>query len=146
MPLIHLHYPKGTFTPDALTATATQFTRDGEGLEKIPLSEWAMSTTFIYAHEHAPELVLHGGKPGGNRVVSVEINVIQGGYSATTKTELIKRVTDTIGKYGDLPKEGPRRVYVVIREVAEANWGFDGQNINLEVLRDPASAEGQEPL
>ncbi|KAK5734239.1 hypothetical protein LTR17_009070 [Elasticomyces elasticus] len=146
MPLIHLHYPKGTFTPDVLTAIATQFTRDGEGLEKIPLSEWAMSTTFIYAHEYAPELVFHGGKPGGNKVISVEINVIQGGYSATTKTELIKRVTDTIGKYGDLPKEGPRRVYVIIREVAEANWGFDGQIINLEVLRDPASAKGQEPL
>jgi hypothetical protein len=36
-----------------------------------------------------------------------------------------------------LPKDEPRRIYVLIREVAEANMEFDGNNIDLEVLRNP---------
>ena len=74
---------------------------------------------------------------GGNNVITVEISVIQGGYSASTKRQLIKRATDAIGEHGNLPQEGPRRVYVLVHEVAEANWGFDGQPIALEDLREP---------
>lgn len=74
----------------------------------------------------------------------MEINVIQGGFSASTKQNLISRVTDAISKYGDLPEDEPRRAYVIIREVAESNWGFDGQTIDLEVLRNPA--EDAKPL
>jgi len=36
-----------------------------------------------------------------------------------------------------MPSGEPRRVHVVIREVAEANWGFDGKTIDLQVLRNP---------
>jgi len=139
---MYLSYTEGTFTPENLDIAVNQITRDGDELEKIPLSEWALSTTWVYAREYPKERVYRGGKPsssGGNNFITVDISVIQGGYSATTKTELIKRVSDTISKYGDLPKGEPRRIYVLTREVAEANWGFDGENINLEMLRDPAT-------
>ncbi|KFG78610.1 hypothetical protein MANI_002850 [Metarhizium anisopliae] len=121
MPVIYLSYPEGTFSPDNLNSTADHITRDAVGLEKLPLTGDALSATMIYAREYPRAYVFHGGKPGGNRFVAVDINVLQGGYSATTKTELIKRVTDTIEKYGQLSQGGPRRVHVVIREVAEAN-------------------------
>ena len=139
-----LNYTEGTFTPDNLTRLADQITRDGEELEKLPLTDYVLSTTWVYAREYPKAHVFHGGKPGGNKFVALDINVIQGGYSATTKMELIRRVTDAIEKYGSLPAGQPRRVYVLIREVAEANWGFDGQLINLEALRDPPT--DAEPL
>ena len=137
MPLMFLNYTKGTFAPDALNQLANRITRDGDELEKIPLTDFNLSTTWVYAREYPKTHVFHGGKPGGNNFVALEINVIQGGYSATTKQELIRRVTDAIGEYGELPKGEPRRVYILIREVAEANWGFDGKTINLEELRGP---------
>ena len=136
MPLIYLSYPEGSFTPENLTALANQMTRDGEELEGIPLTEWALSTTWIYAREYPKANVFHGGKPADNSFVTVDINVINGGYSAKTKAGLIQRVTDAVEKYGKLPQGEPRRVYVVIREVAEANWGFDGQSIDLHLLRN----------
>jgi phenylpyruvate tautomerase PptA (4-oxalocrotonate tautomerase family) len=121
MPIMHLSYPEGAFTRDSLDALAVQLTQDAtEGQ------------------------VYHGGKPGGSRFITLDVSVIQGGYSASTKTELIKHATDAIEEYGDLPKGGPRRVYVIIREVAEANLGFDGKSVDLEVLRDPPA--GLEPL
>lgn len=63
--------------------------------------------------------------------------MIQGGYSASTKQELMVPVTNAVEKYGDLPKGEPRCVYVVIRKIPESNWGFDGRPINLETLRNP---------
>ena len=141
MPLMFLNYTAGTFTPEALDRLADEITRHGEELEKLPLTEYVLSTTWVYAREYPKEQVYHGGKSGGNSFVALDINVIQGGYSASTKQELIKRVTDAIGNHGNLPKGEPRRVYVIIREVAEANWGFDGANIDLEALRSPRGDE-----
>ena len=137
MPLMFLNYPAGTFAPEALDKLADEITRYGEELERLPLTPFVLSTTWVYAREYPKEQVYHGGQPGGNNFIALDINVLQGGYNATTKKELIKRVTDSIEKHGKLPKGEPRRVYVLIREVAEANWGFDGGLIDLEALRSP---------
>ena len=131
-----LHFTEGTFTKDALNRLCDKITRDGEELERLPLTEFVLSTTWVYAREYSKDHVFHGGKPGGGNFITLDINVIQGGYSASTKKELIKRVTDAISEHGNLPEGEPRRVYVLIREVAESNWGFDGQPIDLEELRN----------
>ena len=135
---MHLSYTAGTFTPEALQSLVTQLTHDGIELEGLPQTDYIASTTWIYAREYPATQVFHGGKPSADKsFVAIEINVILGGYSASTRTELIKRVTDAIDKYGNLPEGEPRRVYVIIREVAESNWGFDGVPIDLLQLRNP---------
>jgi phenylpyruvate tautomerase PptA (4-oxalocrotonate tautomerase family) len=134
---MYLSYTEGAFTHNGLDSLAKKITQDAIELEKLPSDDWVRSTTLIYAHAYPQTHVYHGGKPGGNKFITLDINVIQGGYSATTKTELIKRVTGAIEEHGNLPKDEPRRVYVLIQEVAEANLGFDGNNIDLEVLRNP---------
>ncbi|TKA80860.1 hypothetical protein B0A55_02337 [Friedmanniomyces simplex] len=113
--------------------------RDGRTMVKAQVAETLVNNRgrCVYAREYPQAQVCHGGKPGGNKFVALDINVIQGGFSATTKVELIKRMTETIGKYDDLPEGEPRRVYVLVREVAEANWGFDGHTIEPVTLRDP---------
>jgi phenylpyruvate tautomerase PptA (4-oxalocrotonate tautomerase family) len=137
MPIMYLSYTEGAFTHDGLDSLAKQITQDAIELEKLPWDDWVRSTTLIYSHAYPPAHVYHGGKPDGNKFIALDINDIQGGYSATTKTELIQRVTGAMERYGNLPKDEPRRIYVLIREVAEANMEFDGNNIDLEVLRNP---------
>ena len=133
-----LSYPEGAFTPSGLDSFAAQITRDAIELEGLASqSAWVRSTTLIYTHAYRPAKVYHGGKPGGSRFITLDVSVIQGGYGASTKAELIKRATDAIEEHGELPKGEARRVYVLIREVAEANLGFDGKSIDLEVLRNP---------
>jgi phenylpyruvate tautomerase PptA (4-oxalocrotonate tautomerase family) len=144
MPIMYLSYTEGSFTQGGLDSLAKQITHDAIELEKLPQDDWVQSTTVIFANAYPATHVYHGGKSGGNRFITLHVNVIQGGYSAATKTELIKRVTDAVEAYGNLPKDEPRRVYVLIREVAEANLGFDGNNIDLQVLRNPP--EGLTPL
>lgn len=144
MPIMHLSYPEGAFTRDSLDALALQLTLDATELEKFPPNDWVRSTAPIYTQAYPQGNVYHGGKPGGSNFITLDVSVIQGGYSAGTKTELIKRATEAIEKYGELPKGEPRRVYVIIREVAEANLGFDGKSVDLELLRNPP--EGLEAL
>ena len=137
MPCIFLHYTEGTFEKDALDKLVAKITRCTAKLEKLPLTDFILSTTWVYCREYPKDMVYHGGKSGGNNIITLEVNVIQGGYSNSPKTELIKSATDAIEEHGNLPQGEPRRVYVVIREVEESNWGFDGQPIDLEMLRDP---------
>ncbi len=138
-----LHYSEGTFTTEALDGLIPKLTRAGDETEKIPLTDFAVSTTWVYCREVSKDEFYHGGKRGGSKFVTLEINVILGGHSASTKAELIKRATDAIGEYGNLPQGEPRRVYVLIRELAESNWGFDGQPIDLEadLRHHPADAK-----
>lgn len=111
---------------------------------ELPPNDWVRSAAPIYTQAYPQGNVYHGGKPGGSNFITLDVSVTQGGYSASTKTELIKRATEAIEKYGGLPEGEPRRVYVIIREVAEANLGFDGKSVDFEMLRNPP--EGLEPL
>ena len=72
-----------------------------------------------------------------NNFIAIEINALLGGHSNVTKSALIQQVTDIIAEHAAVPKGEPRRIYVLIREVPESNWGFDGKVIDLELLRDP---------
>ena len=138
MPLMYLNYTEGSFSPESLGLVVNKLTRDAIQLEKLQPTDFVTSTTWIYSQEYPKANVFHGGNNSGSSFIALEINVIQGGYSASTKRELIQRTTDAIGKHGNLPEGEPRRVYVIIREVAESNWGFDGQQIDLENAPRPA--------
>ena len=138
MPLMFATYTAGAFDQDSLDAFADQITKDGEELEGLDMTDFVLSTTWVWCQEYPSTHVYHGGQnQGGKDFVTVQINVIQGGYTEATKKELIKRVTDAVDKYADLPSGEPRRVYVLLREVPENSWGFDGRPIRLEDLKNP---------
>ena len=136
MPLIFIHHPQGSFTPEALDALAQQVSKDGGDLEKLADDPFVRSTTWVYAHEYDPAHVYHGGKPGGTKVITVELNALQGGFDAATKAELIKRVTAAVAKaaglHGDILP-----IYVVLRDVPEQNWGFSGKPLSFDQLQKP---------
>lgn len=138
MLLVFVSYTAGAFDQDSLDALAEQITHDGGELEGLDMIDFVLSTTWIWCQEFPRTHVYHGGKNTGDKdFVTAQINVLQGGYTEATKKELIKRVTDAVEKYAQLPTGEPRRVYVLLREVPENSWGFDGQPIHLEDLKNP---------
>ena len=137
MPFIYVNYPAGGFEPEVLAPMATVLTTTAEELEGIPFEPRKGSTTWVFCRETPRDHVFHGGQWEGSFVFCVQISVLQGGYSATTKTQLIERVTDIVAKFAKLPKGEERRVYVIITEVTEQNWGYDGRPLDLLQLRNP---------
>ncbi len=143
MPLIHIHYPEGTFTPDALDTLAAQVSKDGGDLEKLADDPFVRSTTWVYAHEYPAARVYHGGKSGGTRVITVELSALQGGFDVTAKEELIRRVTATVAEAAGL-KGDILPVYVLLHDVPPQSWGFSGKPLTFDDLRKPPP--GAQPL
>ena len=134
MPLMYVNYPEGTFTQDAIDKLASQFTNFGREAEKIPKTPYLFSTTFVYFRPYPRGLVFHGGKSAGTNVISLEVNVFEGGLDAAAKKDLIKNVTDAIGEATGLSQDQRRPVYVLVRDVPDINWGFFGKTIVLNDL------------
>ena len=137
MPKVFIHCPEGTFSDDALAALAEEITTTGLECERLPDTPYVRSNIWIYAQEYATGKVFHGGKPGGTRVISLEVNVVEGALDAESRNELIARFTNVVGKHAGIPAEERIPVYIVIREVAPRDWGMFGKPITLEGLRNP---------
>ena len=143
MPLIKIHYPQGAFTPEALNALAAQVSKDGGDLEKLADDPFVRSTTWVYALEYDPAHVYHGGKPGGTKVVTVELSALQGGFDVATKAELIKRVTSAVANAGSMESD-ILPIYVLLHDVPPQSWGFSGKPLSFEQLQNPPA--GAKPL
>ena len=143
MPLIQIHSPKGTFAPEALDKLAAQISKDGGDLEKLADDPFVRSTTWVYAHEYEPAQVYHGGKPGGTKVITVELSALQGGFDVATKAELIKRVTDAVATAAGL-RSDILPIYVLLHDVPPQSWGFSGKPLSFEQLQNPPA--GAKPL
>jgi phenylpyruvate tautomerase PptA (4-oxalocrotonate tautomerase family) len=101
------------------------------------MTDYVLSTAWVYTQEYPRAAVYNGGTPVTNSFVSLEINVIQGDFGATAKKQLLEESNATLAKYGSFPAGEDQRIYIVLREVIESNWGYSGQTIDLELLRKP---------
>ena len=143
MPLIKIHFPEGTFTPRALDTLAAQISKDGGDLEKLAEDPFVWSTTWVYAHECDPGKVYHGGKPGGTKVITVELTALQGGFDVATRAELIKRVTGAVAEAAGL-EGGILPIYVLLHDVPPQSCGFSGKPLTFDQLQSPPA--GARPL
>ena len=139
MPLIYINAPVGTFElakRDELADTLTTIALDAESLPNTP---FVRSTTWIYFRDYDDGTVYHGGKPGGRKVISIEVNAFQGGLDAMSKKKLISGFTGAIAKTLGLKQADLVPVYIVLRDVPTIDWGVFGETITLDDLRNPAA-------
>jgi phenylpyruvate tautomerase PptA (4-oxalocrotonate tautomerase family) len=137
MPKVFIHYPEGTFSADALATLAEEITTVGLECEKLPDTPYVRSNIWIYAQEYSTASVFHAGKPGGTKVISMEVNCVAGALAPDSRIELIARFTSIVGKHAGIPPQARAPVYIVIRDVPPPSWGMFGKPITLEGLRNP---------
>jgi phenylpyruvate tautomerase PptA (4-oxalocrotonate tautomerase family) len=137
MPKVFINYPKGTFSDPALAALAEEITTTALECEKLPDTPYVRSNIWVYAQEYAADRVYHGGKPCGTKVISLEVNVVEGALDSEARKELIARFTSVVGKYAGIPPHERVPVYIVIRDVPPPSWGMFGKPITLQSLRNP---------
>ena len=137
MPKVFINYPEGTFSAHALEALAEDITTIGRECEKLPDTPYVRSNIWIYAREYGSDKVFHGGKPRGTKVISLEVNVVEGALGGHRRKELIARLTEVVGKHAGIPAQERNPVYIVIRDVPPKSWGMFGEPITLESLQNP---------
>lgn len=137
MPLIYINCPEATFSAAAKDALAEELTSLALAIEELPATPFVRSTVWIYFHEYPAGTVYHGGKSAGTNVISLEVNAFQGGHDVASKQLLIQQFTEAIRRQAGIAPGGLVPVYILLRDVPEADWGVFGATITLHDLYNP---------
>lgn len=136
MPKIFMSYPEGTFSKDAIDSLAEEITNGAPSIEKLPNTSYVRSNIWIYAREFPSARVYHGGVSGGTKIITFEVNVIEGGLDAEAKKQMIAFLTNAVRKYVPIPQAERAPVFMLIRDVPAENWGMFGKQVSLDALRN----------
>jgi phenylpyruvate tautomerase PptA (4-oxalocrotonate tautomerase family) len=143
MPMIDLTVPKGTLSErsqaellQALTHTLLKW--EGAG----PDNKRAQSVAWTFLHE--PELVTVAGRPVQEPVYRVFVGVPEGSLGDEEKQGLVAEVTEQVlraeNPHSDPTSRAARRVWVIINEIPDGNWGGQGRIFRLEDILTFAGA------
>jgi phenylpyruvate tautomerase PptA (4-oxalocrotonate tautomerase family) len=134
MPKMFVHSRQGTFTPEARIRVAAALTDLGMACEHLPDTAKVRAGIWVFFSEHAPDAVFSGGQVATNSLMSLVVYALEGGLDGASKQRLIADATAILGEHAGLNNDEVP-VYVVIREVAEVDWGMYGEQVRLAALR-----------
>jgi 4-oxalocrotonate tautomerase family enzyme len=141
MPKLDLTYPAGALDPSVKRDLATNLAECLRHWEGAPDTEFFRSITWAHVHElPADDVYTADGQAELSHFV-VEVNIPAGGMSDRRKSGFVEDATKLVREAAGLAEEDGIRVWVLIHEVAEGNWGAGGQVIRFEQLRAAAKAE-----
>ncbi len=144
MPMIELTYPKGAIAPDARAELLDELATKLLAAEKAPDTEFFRSITWVYANEIDGNDLAVGGRPGGEPRFRVQVTVPDGALSDRRKGILVDSVNEAVLRATGLPESEGLRVWTLIREVPDGNWGAAGQQIRYQQLVELAAGEREE--
>ena len=141
MPLIDITYPAGTFEPAQRTELADGLTTALLRAERAPETDFFRSITWANVHELPEGAILAGGRPVEAPTFRVEATVPQGALSDRRKQEFVAAATQLVSEAAGLSEEDGLRVWVLVHEVPDGNWGAAGNVVRFEQLREAAAKE-----
>jgi phenylpyruvate tautomerase PptA (4-oxalocrotonate tautomerase family) len=95
----------------------------------------------VYANEIQPGALAVGGRPGGEPRFRVQITVPDGALSDRRKGILVDSVNQAVLRAAGLAESEGLRVWTLIRDVPDGNWGAAGQQVHYQQLVEAAAAE-----
>ena len=141
MPMLELTYPKGAIPSDAREELLEELATKMLEAERAPDTEFFRSITWVYASEIEPEMLAVGVRPGGEPRFRVQVTVPEGALSDRRKGILVDSFNQAVLRAAGLDESQGIRVWTVIREVPDGNWGAAGQQVRYQQLVEAATAE-----
>jgi phenylpyruvate tautomerase PptA (4-oxalocrotonate tautomerase family) len=142
MPMMNLTYPAGTFTPSERDELAEKLTTALLRAERAPDTEFFRNITWVYAHEMSEGAVLAAGRPVEKPILRLEVTTPQGALSERRRAEMVSAATEILREAAGIPaEEALTRVWVLMHEIPEGQWGAGGEIIYFERLKELAKAE-----
>ena len=141
MPMIDLTYPRGALSGEARAKLLEELATRLLKAERAPDTEFFRSITWVYANEIDPEALAVGGRPGGEPRFRVQVTVPDGALSDRRKGELVEAVNEAVLEAAGLSEGDGLRVWTIVRDVPDGNWGAAGQQVRYAKLVEMAQAE-----
>ena len=140
MPMLELTYPEGALQPDARSRLVEELGATLVRWEGAPDTEFFRQVTWVYLDERPAWAINRSGAPAEPPIFRLAATVPAGALSDRRKAGFIEETTRLIleaeGRDGDT-----QRVWVLVHEIPDGNWGALGQVVRFEQLR--AAAEQQ---
>jgi phenylpyruvate tautomerase PptA (4-oxalocrotonate tautomerase family) len=147
MPMIEFTYPRGALSAEGREQLLEELATRLLKAERAPDTEFFRSITWVYANEIDPDAIAVGGRPGGEPRFRVQVTVPEGALSDRRKGELVDAVNSAVLEAAGLSEGDGLRVWTIIRDVPDGNWGAAGQQVRYKQLVEMAKAEREgEPI
>lgn len=141
MPKVDLTFPAGALSDDAKRELPSQLGAAMLRWEGAPDTEFFRSITWTHVHELPAEAVHTADGQAELSHFVVDVTVPGGALSDRRKGGLVEEFSKLVRDAAGLTEEDGVRVWVLIHEVPEGNWGAAGQIVRFEQLRAAAKAE-----
>ena len=147
MPQIELTVPRDALTGEAIDTLMAEMTTTLLRWEGAPIaSPGAREVSWGYVHEVDPARTYHGGEVAASDAprYRVDVTVPEGALSAKRKNGLVGDVTKLVlaaeGVDFDSDPAAGMRVWVLLHEVPEGNWGGAGRTWTLREIAEVVAA------
>jgi phenylpyruvate tautomerase PptA (4-oxalocrotonate tautomerase family) len=152
MPQIELTVPRGALSDDAIDALMAEATTTLLRWEGAPTdSAGAREVSWGYVHEVDPARTYHGGANarGGAPRYRFDVTVPQRALDDEKKNGLVADLTRLVleaegTSYDDDPVAG-MRVWAIVHEVPDGNWGGAGRTWTLREIGALVAADAPAP-
>lgn len=138
MPLIDLTYSAGTIAAADRPTLIDELTTKLLHWEGAPNDEFFRSIAWVHVHELPGEAVNAAAAPVS--AVKIDVTVPEGALSERRKAGLVDDLTASVHAHSTLTQDEGIRVWVLIREVPDGNWGAAGKVVRFGQLREAAAA------
>jgi phenylpyruvate tautomerase PptA (4-oxalocrotonate tautomerase family) len=143
MPKLDLTIPADALPEDAQGELARQLGATLLHWEGAPDTDFFRSITWAHVHAlPAQSIQTPDGVAEPHAVV--EVTVPSGALSERRKAGLVEDVTKVVLEATGWGAEASVRVWTLIHEVPDGNWGAAGQVVRFEQLREAAKAEREQ--
>ena len=139
MPMIELTLEEGSLTDAAKADLVKELTAALLRWEGAPDNELARSIAWAYVDERPAGSINVGGRPADAPRYRIKLTIPEGALDDAAKSGMVDEATRLVLEAEGSAKDATAafRVWVIVREVTDGNWGAAGQVFR---LRDIARA------
>jgi phenylpyruvate tautomerase PptA (4-oxalocrotonate tautomerase family) len=142
MPKLELTIPAESLSEEAQGELARELGAALLRWEGAPDTEFFRSITW--AHVHAlPAASMQTPDGVADPHAVIEISVPDGALSERRKAGLVEETTKLVLEATGWDPEASWRIWTLIRDVPEGNWGAGGRVVRFQQLREAAKAESE---
>src|SRR3954453_23109735 len=143
MPKLELTIPADSLSDEAQETLARDLGAALLRWEGAPDTDFFRSITW--AHLHAlPSTAMQTPDGAADPHAVIEISVPDGALSERRKAGLVEETTKLVLDATGWDPKDSWRLWTLIRDVPEGNWGAGGQIVHFEQLREAARAERED--
>jgi phenylpyruvate tautomerase PptA (4-oxalocrotonate tautomerase family) len=143
MPLLEVTLPAGALSAEATDRLADRLTAALLRAEGAPDTEFFRSIAWCDVFEVPPARAYQGGRVATQPRFRVDVIVPQGALDDERKASLVEEATRLVLEAaGENPEDAGAklRVWVMVREVTDGNWGAAGRIFRFDDLKALARA------